>query len=360
MKILILHLSDIHFKAKEDIILNRVENIKNVINKYANDISGCFTVVSGDIAFSGNSGEYLIARGFFDNLEERLKTINNSIYIKYIMVPGNHDCNFKNDNNVRKILIENMTQKVNSLNDCSIINTCTSTQKEFFEFLKPYSSTKDFQDFKALYYKQNITLGYYKIQFNCYNTAWMSQKDEKQHQIIFPIDLIKTNNDKFDIVLSVFHHPYSWFEIENGKNFQKYAEQTSDIILTGHEHDLGQKTQSKITGEKNEYIEGGILQGNVDNKNSEFNVLIVDLKEKKQKVIQYIWKNDFYSEKDNTDWLPFVRSKFLQKHEFKNNDTFVSYLIDPGANFTHPKKGNLNLNDIFIYPNLKEMNPEGK
>jgi len=57
-----------------------------------------------------------------------------------------------------------------------------------------------------------------------------------------------------------------------------------------------------------------------------------------------------------TEWFPFIRSKFLEKDEFKVNDEFKSYLNDAGAPFTHPRKSRITLNDIFVYPDLKELN----
>ena len=293
MKIFILHLSDIHFEKEKNPISDRVEAIKNVVNKY--DISICFIVVSGDIAFSGKFDEYQIALGFFTKLKDEIKSAHDSVDIKYVMVPGNHDCNFDNDTNLRKWLVDNMPRRYKDL-DTSIIDQCTSVQKDFFEFLSKFLNIGNLRGFERIYYKQDFSINNYKICFNCYNTAWVSQLHEKQGQIVFPINLVKTANERFDLVISILHHPYNWFESENVKEFKKHIEQTSDIIITGHEHIIGQAIQAKITGEINEYIEGGILQGDTE-KDSEFNVIILDLENKKQKVIQYTWKDNIYHEK---------------------------------------------------------------
>ena len=361
MKILILHLSDVHIKAKKatNTSLNRIEKVKNVVHKHDYDVSACFVVVSGDIVFSGNSEEYKVAMDFLVDLQNSIKSANDSIDVKCIVVPGNHDCDFENDDEARRSLLDSVRKDMKFSKDYSIINNCTSIQKEFFDFLSLFCDIENFHDITRIHYQQRFSIGDYEICFNCFNTAWMSQLDEKQGQIVFPVDLVKTDKDKFDLVLSVFHHTYAWFELSNGKMFKNYIERNSDIILTGHEHDVGQRMQKRITGEINEYIEGGRLQDD-NSQNSDFNVLLIDLQEKEQKVVQYVWEGDIYCEKNSTKCLPFDRSKFLQKDQFRSNEEFRSHLNDAGAAFTHPQQGRLSLNDIFVYPDLRELDPKGK
>ena len=74
MKIYILHLSDLHMKAKEvqNPLLNRVENLAAAFNSIAPDASNCIIVISGDIAFSGNGEEYANASRFLEELKREI------------------------------------------------------------------------------------------------------------------------------------------------------------------------------------------------------------------------------------------------------------------------------------------------
>ncbi|GAH03803.1 unnamed protein product, partial [marine sediment metagenome] len=61
-------------------------------------------------------------------------------------------------------------------------------------------------------------------------------------------------------VISVFHHPYNWPNADNARLFKKNIENTTDIILTGHEHDQSHFKVIQNTGVIIDYIEGGVLQ----------------------------------------------------------------------------------------------------
>jgi len=38
--------------------------------------------------------------------------------------------------------------------------------------------------------------------------------------------------------VSVFHHPYDWFDSRYVKDFKDLIQSNSNIIITGHEHDM--------------------------------------------------------------------------------------------------------------------------
>jgi len=54
MKISIIHLSDIHLKTDDDIILDRINKIPNILNDLKLSSDYIFFVVTGDIVFRGN------------------------------------------------------------------------------------------------------------------------------------------------------------------------------------------------------------------------------------------------------------------------------------------------------------------
>ena len=54
MKILLLHLSDIHFKTRTDTVLSQARFIAATAISRIHSAEAVFVVVSGDIAYSGN------------------------------------------------------------------------------------------------------------------------------------------------------------------------------------------------------------------------------------------------------------------------------------------------------------------
>ena len=68
MKISLIHLSDIHFKTDDDIILDRINKMPNILNDLKLLSDYIFFVVSGDIVFSGDSSQFKIAKECFDKI----------------------------------------------------------------------------------------------------------------------------------------------------------------------------------------------------------------------------------------------------------------------------------------------------
>jgi hypothetical protein len=62
-----------------------------------------------------------------------------------------------------------------------------------------------------------------------------------------------------------------------------------------------------------------------------------------------------YQKAEENPWKPFVRNKGRSKNEFLHSDVFQQFLSDPGATFTHPHKASILLEDIFVYPELRDL-----
>ena len=54
MKLMLIHLSDIHIASEEDVITNRHSQIVNAVRNLDYSLDMCVVVVTGDVAFSGN------------------------------------------------------------------------------------------------------------------------------------------------------------------------------------------------------------------------------------------------------------------------------------------------------------------
>ena len=91
MKVLILHLSDIHFADSDNLIAARLQKIVAALRSFEDKFDTCLILVSGDIAFSGKRSEYDVASKFFGNLKAEVEGIQPSLAVMCAFVPGNHD-----------------------------------------------------------------------------------------------------------------------------------------------------------------------------------------------------------------------------------------------------------------------------
>ena len=100
MKVLFLHLSEMHFVSDSSYTKKDCEEIANAVAaKIICPISMIFLVLSGDIAFSGGAEEYNEAEKFVGELQASIlgKVEIDKEKIKVLLVPGNHDRQYPED-----------------------------------------------------------------------------------------------------------------------------------------------------------------------------------------------------------------------------------------------------------------------
>ena len=195
MKLMLIHLSDIHITSEEDVITNRYPQIVNAVRNLDYSLDMCVVVVTGDIAFSGNDEQYLIAWEFLDTvkklLSEHLRKAsgNNPVPIHIVVVPGNHDCDFTTAGEVRGILVDSILKDPSKSAFPDIVQACTEVQASFFSFLdaiEPSPRVRSNQSYDIrLCYEYTLFHGTECIKFACYNTAWLSRLHESQGRLLF-------------------------------------------------------------------------------------------------------------------------------------------------------------------------------
>ena len=358
MKINIIHLSDIHFKTDDNIILDRINKIPNILNDLKLSSDYIFFVVTGDIVFSGDSSQFKIARECFNKIIDNAEKISGK-KIVCIMVPGNHDCCHNiQEKKKREEYIEEILLKKSAKIDKDVMDTCCKAQDNYNRFYNNYEK-KD----KIIYSDRLLKVYRFKIvkrliNFCCFNTSWISKEQEKIGNLIFPIGMYeeRLNNLKCDLLISVLHHPYPWFCENNRKKLKKIIEKSSDIVITGHEHIQSKGLHDNLEGTITEYIEGGILQEEEKKGDSNFNLINIDLENSKQYIREYKWNGNMYVVEKHAE-ISFQKGKSLKSKLFEISKSFKNDVLrDIGASFTHPRKKELFLEDVFLYPDLRDLN----
>lgn len=184
----ILHLSDLHFNVKNNVLPTLMNNLLDDIAEQAKFIdNNIIIVVTGDLIHKGNYEYEASVLKFFRTLSKIIGDKFQDIYI----VPGNHD---KEKNAIDKMILE---KYVFTAND----STARKFKAKYWQYIS-YAFNKHLKLVKNIYkifYKKNFAkhiidetygvnvteIGDIRIAFIRLNTAWacVGDKDERKLKI---------------------------------------------------------------------------------------------------------------------------------------------------------------------------------
>lgn len=355
MKIGIIHFTDIHIEEHTDL----EEKLPSCLNAIKNDLYGVqciYFVLGGDIAFSGKSIEYAIAKRYF-NLMKQLIERHFSLKVKMIVVPGNHDCDFSKNTQNRTNSIRNINYEIIGTDD-SVIDSCLTVQEDFWEFYSQYNDVPS----DKLYYPITDQVNGVNITFHCINTAWVSQLEEKPGSLFFPVKKYFANMINIPGVnLGVFHHPYNWFNpntVENNKKeFERLTEKIASIHFVGHEHENEYyNTENILSGDKIQLLAGKVFNESKNSKNSGFETIVCDVTTNVGELKIYSWEQNFY----NSIYTKSIALKESQNRKFEVNDSFLKSLNEIKIPFTIGDKKQVRLSEMFTFPDIEALGADAK
>lgn len=251
---LFVHLSDIHFKAKEinrpddpnaalrDDIVEDVKQMRQEIGRSADAI-----LISGDIAYAGGKTEYEYA---YDWLKAVLCPAAGCEIEDVFVIPGNHDVDRRQaathlHKDARKklrdypaaesddILRNYLSDAFSSQLMFGPIESYNRFAAEFFCNLGAYDTKKpDSKPFAVREWKlnDNSTLRVWG-----FNSVLVSDDDDAPGSMFVDpaAAQIQRGGDHVTHVV-MCHHPYSW--LKNGAAFRNRIEKVAKLHLFGHEH----------------------------------------------------------------------------------------------------------------------------
>jgi len=368
MKALILHLSDIHIKTESDQVLTRTQQIVDSIKNIESELDAVICVLSGDIVFSATDDQYMLALEFVSSLTDLLDNAFHPLKAQFVTVPGNHDCDFKDSMAVRESVLPDVLKQPALLCEASYSSICLDPLKRFFDFQSAIDTlplAQTVQVDSGFFRELHVVVGTERISFMCFNSAATSKLHEQPGSLVFPTQLIpNAKKSTGAAVISVYHHPTNWMEPTCAREFRTRVESMSDIILTGHEHVIDRRDVTSKQGNAI-YIEGGALQDSEDPATSEFNVLVLDTTDRKMRLIGFEWRDEAYLPQSNSntdqyhEWEDFSQNSFRVSQTFQLLPNFSARLEDLEITLTHRVKGQLQLSDVYVFPDLKRFNQAG-
>lgn len=354
----IIHLSDIHFSDKENIFETRWELFFRALKDDFSDCLFVYIVVSGDIANAGKKLEYKVAITYFKKLLEQLKKRYNSTQLKLIFVPGNHDCNFDLDTQARKNIIKNINYDTIG-NDESVFQMCLKTQLDFWNFYNVFIKVPD----NKIYFKISDTIADKKLCFHCFNTAWMSQKNENPGTLFFPVkrfDELKNKNE-FDLNIAVLHHPLNWFNPNapdnNKKEFQNLLEDISSLQIIGHEHENELRKTENVDriASQTVCVSGDVFQNQESTTQSGFQTFFINLNNNKVRLRRYRLEKEIYQKYSENEITLNKKTKRL----VELNNMYIEKLnrINIPLSFSDKQ---VKLSDIYVFPDLEALSSKSE
>lgn len=343
MKIIFLHLSDLHIKSQEAVSKNHIDKILDTLRTYGS-FDKLFLIFSGDIAFSGSLEQYragssLVARIF---REIRNKKIYNE-KIEMICVPGNHDIEYESPPRSAK--------ELNTIyNDYSYSKYLTeelSKQKNFFDFSK---RSKCFCS-KSVFDRKLVDVNGFVVEVNMLNSAVFSlMKDEDKGLHYIDQSAINELNTPSgaDFVISVMHHAPDWYIDAQKDQIETALLCKSSLIFLGHEHKAGTKNCSYNDKAAAFIHAGGSLCNDSDWTKSEFEVGILDTQTLEYSTTLFRWNCSELQYEENkgiSKQLPpkkSVEKALVVTEEYKNN-----LFTDAHRSFSNSSR------DYYVFPRLE-------
>jgi UDP-2,3-diacylglucosamine pyrophosphatase LpxH len=324
MRAAIVHLSDIHLRRSGSPIVDATDQLVSAVNSVDASVSLFLVIISGDIANTGVSTEYQTALHFFKDFESKLRELRPDAVIKFVSVPGNHDCILpKNKARLRKTLVQGVVPSMQELKqDEALIREVAKAQAHYDRFRRQLQGNS----WNGICEKLTVDHGGQIIQLNLYNTALLSQNPEEQGELHVPVSVFERDislDGPVGLSISVFHHSYIWLESDVAVSFRRHIEKTSDIALMGHQHYSHEFYKLNSTGERVLYIEAPALQDEHYPKASSFRVLLVDWDTQQEKIVAFRRSKEIYARTEETDWRPLTLNRIVRA-DFRINPRFES------------------------------------
>lgn len=242
--IVILHLSDLHFDAREGgqgsidqrgVFRALIDEIKHLDEEWRPNV----VCITGDIAYKNKQSGYEASIEWLNTLLQELTIEREGVFV----CPGNHDV----DREKASFLVRpHEVKEADRVLRLPIADHFKSLFVRYEEFCKALALSSYCFNGTQEYIVGNRS--YKDINFVCNNSCWCSMDENDKGSLwlglnfIKSLDLPQILNLKIPITIALLHHPKEYY---NGNEINRYGnrEATIDylssrchIILTGHAH----------------------------------------------------------------------------------------------------------------------------
>ena len=350
MKILFLHISDIHLEKETDVNEKCISEIAKALTPASiGSVDKIFVFVTGDIAQSGTKNQY---RQFSKMKYLLINALKNNVLgskiIHFFLVPGNHDINYTKLSHSRVDCME-MLGRTNGVNIEHEILAQTS-------FLK-YSALNHSLSLRSpLLCRSVVDVDGFSIEINLINSTIFSLlHDNDQGLHYLPGSIIEdiSTPTGAHMAITLMHHSHQWFNDWCKPQIEKALLEKNTMIFCGHEHFQATQSISYNGNSPAQVFSGGCLSNKGDWSESQFFVCIYDTETQINQHFGFTWdgKNQYYSK--TLRRTGSLTPKFsldlpqITNHELVKTVTQDSHL--------HLSKS---LSDYYVFPGVSRIAPQ--
>jgi hypothetical protein len=357
----IVQLSDAHVVSHTNGLAMRWPQLcRAVVAELPLDASHCVVAFCGDATMSGQASEYSVVTGLLNSLISEVRIARPAIDIRILTVPGNHDCDFQqSDQTARNTL---RAQLSGSTPAESVAGIMLQVQTAYFAFSSAISpSAASLTPSNPYFCSHTLSVGPHTVAFYLVNSAWTSVRHEHP-DLRYPLAAFLPTQGEVDIAVTVLHHPLHWFMMPGvRRELRDLIDSSSDLVLTGHEHEQASGRRAPHAGGELSYQEGGVLQDANQPDLSTFNIIAIDLPSHTHSVTKYHWNGDHYvRDLPSTALAIPLHNRGRTDRRMQVAGAFGTWLDELEDPLNHPRQPHLKLSDLFEYPDLRKTTRERK
>jgi hypothetical protein len=357
MKLLALHLSDLHAREGEEALCAGIAtNIVTSIGQLARSHDTILVVFSGDIAWSGKPQEYAACHQFFSVLAQMRSGAGTPPIV--VTTPGNHDLNFETETRDHVDAREKAQRLGHSTLDTQ--QTLQSLQKPYrdfhTQFVTPPKSKNTVHGVTSLRYSPELVV----VDID---SASHAAKECRPGQILLPSDLdaclvALLSDAPADIRIAITHFPPSYYSEASRRTLAEALPGRVDAILTGHEHAPSAFYLTPMSARAADcvpciHLESGALRGSGHDAKS-MRVISIDTATRRlaQMDVSPLGES---AELPTPTWNMLPDRCGLAWSVSRLAADYRAAIMRLGVALHHKRRADITLDDVFVYPNLRRV-----
>lgn len=237
-----LHISDIHLRETtawaQDVVLSRL--VQDVADRYNNSAPD-LVFVTGDIAFSGQPTEYLLAEDFLRKVCSTLSVDTSRLFV----IPGNHDIDRDLEEDAfigARTGLVSATDVDRFFENAGRRKTLFARQAAFRAFANRLAVGTPLYTDASYYHCRIVHVGAIRVRVLLLDSSWLSEGGEKDASQLLVgerqvLDVANINSPDGDtLTFALMHHPFSWLRDFEQVAIENEVVAVADVCLRGHVH----------------------------------------------------------------------------------------------------------------------------
>jgi hypothetical protein len=351
---LLIQISDIHFFEPEDAVLQRTAEISAAIQPLLPLATRVILIITGDIAQSGKAVEYTLAKNFIRAIATDIE-IRHGYEPEIITVPGNHDADFDSPRaRVRKHVLATLKAQAPSSIEQADVEECIGIFDAYEVFANDIE-TGDAVKHSPIWRTFTVEVGSNSLQIHCVNNAWSCEMRTQPGSLGFPTKIHHQCAEATGALrILLMHHPAHWIASRQYREFRRFTRECAEICFTGHEHESNAGANRDRETGLTLYVEGAVLQERGNPDVSGFNASLIDFQLNNIETVHFSWNGAGY----HSLGKPFVQALPGKANVVKLKPEWLDFITDLGSNVSHQAREQVDLADLYVYPELEQQNDD--